>query len=71
MEAGKYKDLAKHAYIILRQYAKSGKYTIASGTRQALGDMGINLKCAGVAANKGVKEGLSIRRMNSVQQPGG
>jgi hypothetical protein len=52
----KYKDLAKYTYIVLKQYPKSEKYTIASDTRQALWDMGKNLKRASVAANKGVKK---------------
>jgi hypothetical protein len=52
----KYKDLAKYTYIVLRQYPKSEKYTIAADTRQALWDLGKNLKCASVAVNRGAKK---------------
>ena len=61
MDAGmkilaKYKDLAKYTYIVLKQYPKSEKYTIASDTRQALWDLGKNLKCAGITNNRGAKK---------------
>jgi hypothetical protein len=52
----RYKDLAKYTYIVLRQYPKSEKYTIAADTRRALWDLGKNLKRAGVASNKGAKK---------------
>jgi hypothetical protein len=52
----KFKDLAKYTYIVLRQYPKSEKYTIAADTRQVLWDMGKNLKRASVALNKGAKK---------------
>lgn len=52
----KYKDLAKYTYIILRQYPKSEKYTIAADTRQALWDLGKSLKRASVTNNKGAKK---------------
>jgi four helix bundle protein len=52
----KYKDLAKYTYIVLRQYPKSEKYTLAAETRQALWGMGKNLKRAGVLSNKTAKK---------------
>jgi ssDNA-specific exonuclease RecJ len=54
----KYKDLAKYTYVVLRQYPKSEKYTIAADTRQALWEIGKNLKRAGIVNNKAVKKRL-------------
>jgi hypothetical protein len=54
----KYKDLAKYTYIVLRQYPKSEKYTIAANTRQVLWDMGKNLKRASIIPNKAIKKQL-------------
>jgi hypothetical protein len=52
----KFKDLAKYTYIVLRQYPKSEKYTIAAETRRALWDMGKRLKKASVISNKIIKK---------------
>jgi hypothetical protein len=52
----RYKDLAKYTYIVLRQYPKSEKYTIAADTRRALWDLGKSLKRASVTNNKGAKK---------------
>jgi hypothetical protein len=54
----KFKDLAKYTYIILRQYPKSEKYTLAAETRTALWDIGKNLKRASVVSNRAIKKRL-------------
>ncbi len=54
----KYKDLAKYTYVVLRQYPKSEKYTIAAETRQALWEIGTKLKLASKISNKAAKRRL-------------
>ena len=54
----KYKDLAKYTYIVLRQYPKSEKYTLAAETRGVLWDMGKKLKFASRITNKVIKKRL-------------
>jgi hypothetical protein len=54
----KHKDLAKYIYIVLRQYPKSERYTLAAVTRRLLGETEKDVKRASVIPNKAVKKRL-------------
>jgi hypothetical protein len=54
----KFKDLAKYTYVVLQQFPKSEKYTLAAHTRSLLWDMGTKLKRASIISNIGIKKRL-------------
>jgi four helix bundle protein len=51
----KYVDMAKYVYIILRNYPRSEKYTLAADTRQALWGAGKLLERASLVPGRGEK----------------
>jgi len=48
----KYVDMAKYVYIILRNYPRSEKYTLAADTRRVLWEVGTMLERASVVPAK-------------------